>query len=95
MHKRKVKVINMSRKINLVKDLYMKQVAIAAEMENSILKFKNVNYNIDKIYVSPYSSDHFARVSELKNPRNVFNVGLNFDYDKMTFVSNGLMEIPM
>ena len=82
-------------KINYFKDLYMKKIAIAAEMENSILKFKNVKYNIDKIYVSPYTNEHFARVSELKNPRNVFNIGLNFDYDKMTFVSNGLMEIPM
>ena len=82
-------------KINLFKDLYVKQVAIATEMENTLLKFKNQNYNIDKIYVSPYSSDHFARVSELKNPRNKFNIGLNFNYDKMTFESNGLMEIPM
>ena len=85
----------MSGKINYVKDLYMKQIAIATEMENTLLKFKNQNYNIDKIYVSPYSSNHFARVSELKNPKNIFNVGLNFNYDKMTFESNGLMEIPM
>ena len=85
----------MSVKINHVKDLYMKQIAIATEMENSLLKFKNVNYKIESIYVSPYSSDHFARVSELRNPKNQFNLGLNFDYDQMTFVSNGLMEIPM
>ena len=82
-------------KINMIKDLYIKQVAIATEMENTLLKFKNVNYNIDKVYVSPYSSNHFARVSELKNPKNIFNIGLNFDFDKMIFVSNGEMEIPM
>lgn len=85
----------MANKINMLKDLYVKQVAIATEMENTLLKFKNVNYNIDKVYVSPCSSDHFARVSELRNPKNQFNIGLNFNYDKMTFESNGLMEIPM
>ena len=64
-------------------------------MEDTLIKFKNQSYKIDKIHVSPYSSDHFARVSELRNPKNQFNLGLNFDYDQMTFVSNGLMEIPM
>lgn len=85
----------MSGKINYKKDVYVKQIAIAADMEDSLIKFKNQNYKIESIYVSPYSSDHFARVSELRNPKNQFNLGLNFDYDKMTFVSNGLMEIPM
>lgn len=83
------------KKINIIKDLYMKQVAIATQMENTLLKFRNEHYNIDKIHVSPYSSEHFARVSEIKNPKNIFNIGLNFDFDRMTFVSNGEMEIPM
>ena len=85
----------MSNKINYKKDLYMKQVAIAAYTEGTLIKFKNQNYKIDKIYVSPYSSEHFARVSELKNPNNTYNLGLDFDYDNMVFKSNGLMEIPM
>lgn len=85
----------MSGKINYKKDLYTKQVAIAADMEDSLIKFKNQNYKIDKIYVSPYSSEHYAIVSEIKNPRNTYNLGLDFDYDNMVFKSNGLMEIPM
>lgn len=85
----------MAKKINMLKDLYMKQVAIAANMEDTLIKFKNVNYKIDKIYVSPYSSEHYAIVSELKNPNNTYNLGLDFDYDNMVFKSNGLMEIPM
>lgn len=85
----------MAKKINMLKDLYMKQVAIAANMEDTLIKFKNVNYKIDKIYVSPYSSEHYAIVSELKNPNNTYNLGLDFDYDNMKFKSNGEMEIPM
>ena len=35
----------MAKKINMLKDLYMKQVAIAANMEDTLIKFKNVNYS--------------------------------------------------
>ena len=85
----------MSNKINYKKDIYFKQIAIAADMEDTLIKFRNENYKINKIYVSPYSSEHYAIVSELRNPNNTYNLGLDFDYDKMTFKSNGLMEIPM